>query len=92
LVSGGRTDSDTLAARSLIIRAAASAMARRSEGEVLLDHRDEDRFGMQALADTVAIMVRGTGVDVRCAPLPASPMPVSIPAAPAPQPALARVA
>lgn len=64
IVGGGRTDRDALAARSLAIRALASAMAHQGGGDLLLDDRGADRYSMHALAFTVAELVRGTGVTV----------------------------
>lgn len=61
---GGRAGDTMLSARSLIIRAIANGMLRRGGGELLLDDHDSDRFTMRALADTVADMLRGSGVAV----------------------------
>ncbi len=64
IAGAGRSDREALASRSLSIRALASAMAEDGGGELLLDDAGADRFSMQALAFTVAEMVRGTGVVV----------------------------
>jgi hypothetical protein len=64
VAGGGRTDHDALSARSLVIRAIASEMARSGGGQVVLDDAHADRHSMAALASTIQMLIHGTGVSV----------------------------
>ncbi len=64
LVGGGRTDSQVLESRSLMLRAIASEMAKGPGGRVLLSDAGADRYTMAALASAVQMSVRGTSVTV----------------------------
>jgi len=77
LVGGGRVDRDALSARSLTLRAVASSMARTGGGSVVLDDAGADRYSMAALAATVSMLVRGTGVTVDHAAMPGTPRPLA---------------
>ena len=65
VVVAGPADSRSLSARSLAIKALVAPMVAQGEGTVLLDGNTADRFGMMALAQTVAMQVAGSGVTVR---------------------------
>lgn len=65
VVVAGTSGPQTLAARSLAVKALVAPMVAQGEGTVLLDGNSIDRFGMMALAQTVAMQVAGTGVSVR---------------------------
>lgn len=66
-VGGGRRDLSALRSRSVSVRALASGMARRGGGEVYLDSTAKDRISMLAIAETIADLVKGTGVHVHAA-------------------------
>lgn len=66
LVGGDRWDSDTLNARSLMIRAILSQMMGTEDGTLYLDAGDKggrSRHAMQALASVVSEQI-GDGVDI----------------------------
>lgn len=65
IVGAGRPASETLSARSSAIKAIVAPMVEQGHGTLLLDGEGSDRFQMMALAETVAQMVRNTGVTVR---------------------------
>ncbi|HJL18010.1 MAG TPA: hypothetical protein RMH99_20270 [Sandaracinaceae bacterium LLY-WYZ-13_1] len=67
LVGGERWDSDTLSARSLMIRAMVSQMVVSGRGQLFLDGGSQSgrgRHAMQALASVVEDQIRDTGVEV----------------------------
>lgn len=86
LAGNDAADSEAMAARSLIVRAATPHMVQSGGGEVLLDppsEGDRGRLAMRALADVMGEQLRGTGVTVEVA-RPARPsgiFPVQPPAA-----------
>lgn len=65
IVGSGRPASETLSARSSAIKAIVAPMVQQGHGTLVLDGEGSDRFQMMALAETVAQMVRNTGVTVR---------------------------
>ncbi|MEM1415004.1 MAG: hypothetical protein AAGH15_08900 [Myxococcota bacterium] len=64
LVGGGRTDSEAISARSLVLRALTAPMVAAGAGIITLDGQGRDRYAMMALASTVSPMVMGTGVSI----------------------------
>lgn len=67
LVGGSSWDSETLSARSLMIRAVVSQMVASGRGQLFLDagaHVGRSRHAMQALASVVEDQIVDTGVDV----------------------------
>lgn len=65
VVVAGTSGPQSLAARSLAVKALVAPMVAQGEGTVLLDGNVADRLGMMALAQLVATQVVGTGVSVR---------------------------
>jgi hypothetical protein len=64
VVGGGRTDVHALRARSTLVRTIAARMGSASGGLVQLVDAGRDRFSMAAIAQTVAMFSKGTGVRV----------------------------
>ncbi len=64
IVGSGNRDARTLAARHSTIKAIVAPMVAVGRGTLILDSHGPDRFSMEALATTVASMVRGSGVKV----------------------------
>lgn len=64
VVGGGRTDVHALRARSTLVRTIAARMGSASGGLVQLVGAGRDRFSMAAIAETVSMFAKGTGVRV----------------------------
>lgn len=65
VVGGGRTDHKAVGLRSTLVRAVTTAMSRHGGGLVHLDDAGPDRYAMAAIATTVSMLARGSGVRIR---------------------------
>ena len=64
IVGGRGRGQAVVSSRANVIKTLVAAIAAEGRGEVALDGHEEDRITMQALADSVEELVRGTGVRV----------------------------
>ncbi|MEM9194265.1 MAG: hypothetical protein AAGF12_34130 [Myxococcota bacterium] len=74
VVGGGRIDPKAVGSRSTLVRALTTAMSRHGGGVVELDDSGPDRYAMAAIASTVGMLARGSGVRVKHATIPPHPL------------------